>query len=157
MPAIFTGTSDHTIDSKLRLSVPAKHRGQLDGTPEASVWCAVPWGVGVIRLYPKATYEELSATGMKRLLSDRDSSELTVGFHALTETLEVDAQGRIGVPRQTLEDAGLVGVTEVVIVGCGQWLEIRDRAAWQAGRRARVAALPDLVSKIYTRGASQDS
>jgi MraZ protein len=154
MPVIFTGTSDHTIDSKLRLSVPAKHRGQLEGTPEGKFWCAVPWGIGVIRLYPKASYEELSAKGMKWLLPDQDSSELTVGFHGLTETLEVDTQGRIGLPRRTLEDAGLVGTTEVVIVGCGGWLEIRDRAVWEAGRRARVADLPKLVSKIYTREGS---
>lgn len=154
MNPIFTGTSDHAIDAKLRLSVPAKHRGQLEGTPGGNVWCAVPWGVGSIRLYPKGSYEELSAKGMKWLLPDRDSSELTVGFHGLTETLEVDAQGRIGLPRRTLEDAGLVGVTDVVIVGCGGWLEIRDRSVWQAGRRARVAALPDLVSKIYTREGS---
>ncbi len=151
MPTIFTGTSEHSIDAKLRLSIPAKHRTQLEGTPDGGTWCAVPWGVGSIRLYPKASYEELSTNGMNRLLSDRDSSELSVGFHALTETLEVDAQGRIGIPKWTVEDAGLVGVTEVVIIGCGGWLEVRDRAAWQAARRARVAGLPDLVSKIYSK------
>lgn len=156
MNPIFTGTSDHTIDAKLRLSVPAKHRGQLEGMQGGNVWCAVPWGVGAIRLYPKDKYEELSAKGMKWLLPDKDSSELTVGFHGLTEMLEVDAQGRIGLPRRTLEDADLVDVKDVVIVGCGGWLEIRDRAAWEAARRARVAALPDLVSKIYSREGSQN-
>jgi division/cell wall cluster transcriptional repressor MraZ len=148
MPIIFTGTSEHSIDAKLRLSIPAKHRSQLEGVPNAGVWFAVPYGLGVIRLYPKATYEELSAKGMNRLLPDRDSSDLVVGFHGHTEQLEVDAQGRVGFPKWTIEDAALVGVSEVVIVGSGSWLEVRDRAAWQAARRARVAALPDLVTKI---------
>src|ERR1043165_5120462 len=146
MPIIFVGTFELSIDSKNRLSIPAKHRSQLEGVPNGGMWCAGPYG-NAIRLYPKATFEELSAKGLSWLLPDRDSSEVVTGFHGLTEQLEVDAQGRVGLSRTILEDAGLLGVTDVVIVGSGNWIEIRDRAAWQAARRARVAALPDLVTR----------
>lgn len=151
MPTVFTGTSEHSIDAKLRLSIPAKHRTQLEGTPGGGIWCAIPWGVGSIRLVPKDAFNQISTTWLNRLLSDRDSSEVSVRLHSLTETLEVDAQGRIGIPKWTIEDAGLAGVTEVVIIGCGGWLEVRDRSAWQAGRRAMVAELPDLVGKVFSQ------
>lgn len=150
MPIIFVGTSELSIDNKTRLSIPAKHRSQLEGVPNGGVWFAVPYGNSV-RLYPKAVFEELSAKGLSWLLPDRDSSELVTGFHGHTELLEVDGQGRVALPKSMLEDAGLVGVTDVVIVGSGNWLEIRDRAQWQAARRARVASLPDLVTRIQQR------
>jgi MraZ protein len=149
---IFTGHSDHAIDAKLRLAIPAKHRNQLKASADGHAWYCVP-AESSLRLYTQETFEELAERMESSLVPDSDRAELDLTLFGLAERLEMDAQGRIPLPKRHLELAGLQS-GEVVIVGARNRLEVRDRAAWNASQHERVAKLPALVDRIQSRGRS---
>ena len=146
---LFTGQYEHTIDAKNRLAVPADIRARWRPEEQGLGWYAVPATGGVIRLYPERDFEARARTGFLSLTPDEDEVELQATLFGLSERLELDAAGRIRLPDTLLE------VTkpppEVVLIGCGDRLEIRDRAEWKAGRAARVAKMSDLVSRISAK------
>ncbi len=153
---LFTGHSEHTIDAKLRLAIPAKYRGRLDESRDGKGWYSVPYPGGVIRLYTQARFELLSEESPHKLMPDEDEAELEAGLFGLAELLEMDAEGRVNVPRLHLDLAGLAS-REIVIVGARNRLEVRDRAAWLAGQAERFARLPALVSRIEAKRAGRES
>jgi MraZ protein len=147
---LFTGHSDHTIDSKLRLAIPAKHRNQLDPQRDGQAWYCVPWPFGVLRIYTEKEFEALANREEASLTPDEDRVDLESQLFGFAERLETDAQGRITIPKLHLDLARLAS-TEVVIVGARNRLEVRDRAAWLAGQQERFAKLPSLVARIEAK------
>jgi MraZ protein len=154
---IFTGHSDHTVDAKLRLAIPAKYRNQMSPEADGEAWYCVP-AESSLRLYTERTFESLAAAMESSLVPDSDRAELDAIFFGLAERLEMDAQGRIPLPKRHLELAGLGGGGgEVVVVGARNRLEVRDRGAWLAGQQERFARLPALVARIEARRGSRES
>lgn len=147
---LFTGHSEHSIDAKGRLAIPAKHRSRLEATGESGAWYSVPYPGGVIRLYAQARFESLAEESPQKLTPDQDEAELEAGFFGLAELLEMDAEGRVMLPRHHLDMAGLSS-KDVVIVGARNRLEVRDRSAWLAGQAERFARLPELVARIEAK------
>ena len=145
---LFTGHSDHAIDAKLRLAIPAKYRNQLDPEKHGAAWYCIP-DAGVLRLFTERTFEELAARMNSTLFPDQDQAELEASFFSLAERLEMDGQGRIPLPKRHLELAALTA-TEVVIIGARNRLEVRDRAVWLAGEQERFSRIPTLVSRMGT-------
>lgn len=146
---LFTGHSELTIDAKQRLQIPAKYRNSWDEARDGKAWFCVPWPGGILRLYTEACFEGLASQGRQTLTPDQDAADLEADLFSLAERIEPDSAGRIGLPRQHLELAGLTN--EVVVIGAGNRLEIRDRAAWKQTLSQRFARLPSLVAKIEAR------
>ncbi|MCC6659345.1 MAG: hypothetical protein IT437_00525 [Phycisphaerales bacterium] len=144
---IFTGHSEHSIDAKLRLAIPAKYRAQWDTKRDGDAWYSVPYPDGVIRVYTASTFERVAANAPDSLTPDADEAELDAALFGQAERLEMDSAGRITLPRRHLDLAGL-NTGEVVVVGARNRLEVRDRAKWQAGEQERFARLPALVARI---------
>ncbi len=147
---LFTGHFEHTIDAKQRLAIPSVIRGQWRSEEHGGAWYAVPWTDGVIRLFTETDF----VTRAKRdysvgLTPSQDESELLATFFGMARRLEMDSAGRIRLPEETLEDVGLA--SEVVLVGAGEWLEIRDRAEWRQSRKERLRRLPELLERIEAR------
>jgi MraZ protein len=147
---LFTGHSEHSIDSKGRLAIPAKYRNQLDAQRDGQAWYCVPWPGGVLRLYTERKFEDLAERLPQSLMPGDEEAEAESRFFGFAERLEMDGQGRIALPRQHLDMAGLTSA-DVVIVGARTRLEVRDRAAWQAGQQESFARLPSLVSRIEAK------
>lgn len=147
---LFTGHSEHLIDAKGRLAIPAKYRGRLDEQRDGKGWYSVPYPGGTIRLYTQARFEALAEDSPQKLTPDQDEAELEAGFFGSAELLEMDAEGRVMLPKHHLDMVGLTA-REVVIVGARNRLEIRDRAAWLAGQAERFAKLPELVARIEAK------
>lgn len=147
---LFTGHSEHTIDAKLRLAIPAKYRNQLVPERDGQAWFCVPWPGGVLRLYTEKRFEELADQAPQSLMPGEEEADLESRFFGFAERLEMDGQGRIALPKQHLDLAGLSSA-EVVIVGARNRLEVRDRAAWQAGQQESFARLPSLVARIEAK------
>lgn len=136
---LFTGTSDLIIDSKGRLTLPAKHRDQAGR--EMTTWFCVPWpGVG-LRLYPQSTFQELSRSLGGTLLPNSAEAELHSTFFSLAEELQMDAQGRLPLPKHLLDLVSLSNTTEVSVIGVQNRLEVRDRAQWAATLKSRFEAM----------------
>ena len=67
---------------------------------------------------------------------------------------EMDAAGRITLPKLHLDLAGLTN-RDVVIVGARNRLEVRDRATWRAGAADRFSRLPTLVARTEAKRAGK--
>jgi MraZ protein len=148
---LFTGQSEHSIDAKQRLAIPAKYRNQWDAARDGGAWICIPWPTGHLRLYTESTFAALAKQSDASLTPDEDLAELQTTLFGLAERLEMDSAGRINLPQQHLKLAGLS--SEVSIVGAGDRLEVRSRGEWTSATQDRFQALPTLVQRIQQRRA----
>ncbi|HBS29962.1 MAG TPA: hypothetical protein DEB06_11080 [Phycisphaerales bacterium] len=146
---LFTGEHEHTIDAKNRLAIPAGFRAQWRESRDGAAWYAVPWVGGVIRLYTERAFEERAAAGRLTLTPEEDEAELQATLYGLTARTEMDSAGRVRLPDGMLALVGLG--SEVVLIGAGDRLEIRDRSAWRSGRTGRLAQMPVLMSRVNAK------
>jgi len=138
----FTGTFDHNLDAKNRLTIPSKFRTVLSG------------GVFLVRgvekcvsLYPAATYEQMAQAALQGInpLSTQGRELRRVLYASALET-ELDSAGRVMLGPKFLEHAGID--REVVITGVGECLELWDRSAWEAYDNDLTARAPDLTESL---------
>lgn len=146
LPVLFTGQYEHTIDAKNRLAIPSDIRSRWSEKLHGTCWYATPVKPGLIRLYTEKAYEERASATPKTFTPDEDESDLQVSFFAFSERLEIDSAGRVRFPDGLLESVSLT--PEVILVGAGDRLEVRDRATWHAERAERLKNLPNLMKKV---------
>ncbi|MEM9372937.1 MAG: hypothetical protein AAGA55_04765 [Planctomycetota bacterium] len=146
---LFTGQAEATIDAKSRLAIPAKFRARWDKDAAGSTWCCVPWmKTNTLRLYPLSTFEQLSRAGRTApsLTPGDDQAELDLIIHSATEQVDIDGNNRIRLASWQVEGLGLP--SDVIVLGAGDHLEIRDRASWQAGFKDKLAAMASLADRL---------
>ena len=139
----FHGTFEHTLDSKNRLTMPAKFRASLSD------------GVFLVRsedpcisVYPAATYEAIASqalAGMNPL--SRDAKEAKRLFYGRADDVELDGAGRVTLGTKHLEHAG-ISSRDVVITGAGDSLELWDPQAWAAYDSDLTARAPELTASL---------
>jgi MraZ protein len=138
----FTGTFDHNLDAKNRLTIPSKFRAALAG------------GVYLVRgvercisVYPTQTYEQIAAQTLQGInpLSPK-GRELRRMLYANASETELDSAGRVMLGQKFLEHAGIG--REVVVTGVGECLELWDRSAWEAYDTDLTARAPDLTESL---------
>lgn len=137
----FRGTFDYSLDSKNRLTVPARFRATLsDGAVLAKrvAGCVAVWRPDDYDAYMQAALERFHPLSP-------EAEQLERFFSANSHDTELDSAGRVMVPAFLLEHAGLG--KEVVVTGAGRCLEVWDRQAW-ADYNAR---LTDEVAGITAR------
>jgi MraZ protein len=133
---VFRGPSKVTLDAKGRLAIPSRHRERIltraDGVLVATVdrdYCLL--------LYPLPEWEEIERE-LVRLPSlnklARKLQRLMLGY--ATE-LEMDNQGRILLPREHREFAGLE--RQAMLIGQGNKFELWDEQRWIERRDAWLA------------------
>lgn len=120
--AAFIGTHIHTLDDKGRVSVPAQFRRQL--TAE-DLYLNVGLD-GCLVLYPSQIWQKLE----EKLLSlsrNRQTRFLVRSFAQNLKAVSVDSQGRISIPAELAEKAGITG--EIMFLGKFDTMEL-----WQPER-----------------------
>ena len=143
---LFTGHYEHSIDAKNRLAIPADIRGRWSATECGGAWYAIPWPTGALRLYTEADFTKRANAYQNSLTPAPDQAELQATLFGLSRRLEIDAAGRVRLPEDLISLTGLP--REVVLVGAGEWLEVRDRAAWRATMKKRLEQLPSLMAGL---------
>ncbi len=143
---LFVGNSEHTIDAKQRLAVPAKFRNGWDVQKDGNAWFCIPWPTGHLRLYTEGQFREMAEAQQSTLTPAEEEAGLDTTMYGLAERLEMDSTGRITIPKTLLEMTGIG--TEVVVVGARVRLEIHDKGRWAETLAARFKQLPDLINKI---------
>ncbi len=146
---LFTGHSEHTIDAKQRLAIPAKYRNQWDVERDGSAWYCVPWPTGHLRLFTETTFQQLANQAESSLTPGEEEADLESDFYGFAERIEPDSAGRINVPNSHIELLGLP--QEVVIVGARTRLEVHPRERWKEAAAERFRRLPDLVRRIENK------
>jgi MraZ protein len=120
----FHGQHEHSLDSKDRLTIPARFRSALaDGV------ILVKGLDPCVEVYPVqefARFEERDLAGFSSFSRDQRRMRRRIYAHSVDE--ELDSAGRIRLPAHLIAHADLEGAC--VIVGAGNTLEIWNPKAW---------------------------
>ena len=136
----FVGAFEHNLDNKGRVIIPACFRERLGENftiAMNSEWTA-------LALYPKARWEALA----ERLARVRDTDPKAMAYKRLVNTYatnvaELDAQGRVVLPRNMREQAGME--REIRFIGMGDYIEILDAARHEKQERADLENMAELL------------
>lgn len=145
----FTGQANATIDAKMRLAIPAKFRNRWDPNQDGATWFCIPWPqTKTLRLYTHSMFNELYSAGRRApsLTPSPDQSELDSILFSAAEEVDVDANHRIRLPAWQVETLSLP--RDIVVIGAGDRLEIRDRESWQASFNDKLARMHEIAEKI---------
>jgi MraZ protein len=123
--SVFLGEFGHTLDSKGRLTIPAKFREQLASglvvTRNPSERCLL--------VMPISKWDEVAAKINALPLADLGSATFRRAFFSAAEDLTPDKQGRILISQRLREYAGIND--EVVIAGIHSFIELWQPGQWQ--------------------------
>lgn len=122
---MFLGEYSHNLDSKGRLTIPAKYREQLE---PGMVVTRNPSG-GCLLLMPMDEWERVSARVSALPLTDRRSALLRRALFSAAEDLSQDKQGRILISQRLREYAHID--SEVVVAGMNTHIELWNPQLWQ--------------------------
>ena len=136
---MFMGEFDHTTDPKGRLIVPSKFREELGDT------FVVTKGLdGCLLAYAKPEWDRVT-TGLRELsLVNKNGRQFIRFFFAGAAEIEMDKQGRLLIPENLREFAGIT--KDVVSVGADNKLEI-----WSKDRYEGLETPSDAMDEIMER------
>jgi MraZ protein len=139
----FTGTFDHNLDAKNRLTIPSKFRADLS----KGVYLSRAMD-NCISLYPAETYEEMADQALAQIRNplSQQGRELRRLLYGNALETELDSAGRVMLTPKFLEHAGIG--REVVITGVGDCLELWDRSTWEGYESDLTSRASDLTESL---------
>lgn len=146
MTAAFRGQYEHSLDSKDRMTVPARFRAAMaDGVVLAQ-------GLDpCVEVYPIAAYGAFEQRFLADLNPfDRDGRMMQRRFHARSVDESLDSAGRVHLPRHLIEHAGLKGACTVV--GVMDRLEIWNPERWAEEQGRIDAGAEEIASRLAGGG-----
>jgi MraZ protein len=146
----FHGQHEHSLDSKDRLTIPARFRAALaDGVILVK---GLDPCVEVYPVHEFGRFEEREVAGFSTFSRDQRRMRRRIYAHSVDEKL--DSAGRIRLPGNLIEHAGLGGTC--VIVGVGDYLEIWQPGTWGA-EDAEVDAKANEIAEGLGSGGGEPS
>jgi MraZ protein len=138
------GEHEHALDDKNRLTLPARLRDQLGDR------VVVTRGLdGCLYVYAADEWAKLAnRVGTLDPLSS-EARTMQRFFFASAAEAELDKQGRIVIPANLLERAGIG--REVTVAGIVDHLEIWDRAAWREQQQTVEGSAEDVAERLANR------
>lgn len=137
---MFLGTSDHNLDSKGRVILPAKFREELG----ESFYITMGFE-RCVQVLPEAEFDRLREQ-IRQLPADK---ALSLQYLLISPAVLVspNSQGRVMIPQKLREDAGLSG--EVTAVGMDARIELWDKAAFaEFMERQKQASLKEALELL---------
>jgi MraZ protein len=139
------GEYQHNLDSKGRLSVPKKFRGDL------GKGAILTKGLdGCLFLYPKAEWERLGARLRELSVTQADTRAFERYLFGGAVETEFDSLGRIKIPTYLLAYAGLV--KQAVTVGILERVEIWEKGRWNKFSKKLHSRGEEIAEKLAERG-----
>jgi MraZ protein len=121
---MFLGTHTPRLDDKGRLALPAKFRTELEGglvITKGQERC--------LFVFPMAEFSRITELLRSAPVTQRSVRDYSRVFFASASHEVPDGQGRITVPSQLREYAGLS--KDCVVIGANSRVEVWDAEAWQ--------------------------
>ncbi|MFH1138927.1 MAG: division/cell wall cluster transcriptional repressor MraZ [Pseudomonadota bacterium] len=137
----FRGSFLHTIDNKGRLSVPNRFRDALKSNGDDRL-VLTKGSNGCLSAYPMERWLEIEEE-VDRLPAGEEKDHFIRHFISPAQDCNVDRMGRVLVPQQLREVAGLD--REVMIAGALSKFEIWDLGRWEAYMKASEPKAHDLL------------
>ena len=125
---MFYGRHEYTIDDRGRVPIPPDFRANLGDGP---IWL-VDGAEECLELYTHAEFERWSEQ-IDRIPASEDGRRIRRAFYSSSHRLALDKAGRVLIPLEVREEAGLSG--PVVLVGRGNVLELWAKSVWEAERK----------------------
>jgi MraZ protein len=144
----FRGTFEHTLDTKNRLTIPAKFREALVGrVVVAASFETEPGSPRALAIWKPDAYEAYTTEALAGLnpLSP-EARDLKRFFFNFSHDTEVDSAHRVMIPPHLIEYAGLD--KEVVVTGAGECLEVFDRARYDAYKPTILNRVTDIAASL---------
>lgn len=126
---MFTGEYRHAVDDKGRIAVPSRFRVQLAGSVVVARWMD-----SCLAIFPVTAWEELAAKLAGLPMTDPNARLLQRQLFAGAFETELDRQGRVLVPQNLRDHAGLEG--EALVLGSRDHAEIWAPARWAVYSRS---------------------
>ena len=142
----FRGQYEHSLDSKDRLTVPAKFRKDLSDRavivkgPDSCLWLMTEKAFDALSeqyIAPHSPFGN-NARKMRRL------------FNSGAADGELDSAGRVSIPKNLIEAAGLDG--SCTVIGAGEYLEIWNSAEWDHEQQKLQAEFPEIAEGMSGEG-----
>lgn len=147
----FSGSFDHSLDSKGRVIIPASFR---DALGEDFTITINPTKTAVA-IYPKAVWDRqlrrfAKINPMDKVALQYERYLMSVSFSGNS----MDAQGRVLIP---VKLRGKIGLTrDIVFVGLNDYIEIWDAAVYQKMEAQTEDQFDTLVDYIYQKYQDQE-
>jgi DNA-binding transcriptional regulator/RsmH inhibitor MraZ len=141
----YTGDKALKMDPKNRVSIQSSWRPE-PGTP-LYLQPGVKDGLTFLKVLSREAYLERIDRVRKSDKSAADKAELISMFAQSCRDASINEQGRLLVPKEVGEKAGIGSESEVVLLGCGIHFEIwskENHEKKQAAREARIAQIDDI-------------
>lgn len=124
----FTGTFEHTLDAKGRVSLPSKIRRSLPQT----VKTVLSLDKGSVYVFSPKAYKAWVESFFPNGMNPKSVADVRLKqrLMAFSEDADIDSAGRIGISAKLRSIVGLE--KDVTITGCDDHLEIVDRAKFSA-------------------------
>jgi MraZ protein len=124
---MFLGQYSYRLDSKGRVTIPARFREKLVGS------VVITRGLDrCLTVYPIHVWNTIAKKVDALPITDPKARALRRIFFSDAENVEVDRQGRIRVPERLREYAEFELSTEIKIVGLNQFVELWNGSHWEA-------------------------
>ena len=140
----YVGIFRHNLDGKNRLTIPSKWRFAGD---EKETYLALPDPNGYITVLPPLEVDKVYERVSAKLLSDAAAQEFLNKFFSQAFSFGFDKQGRVGLPDELLEHAGIK--KESVLVGTMTKFGIWSPERWSpVDPQTKGENLGDLMKEI---------
>ena len=143
---VFKGMHEHNMDTKGRVFIPTKFR---EGLGDCFVACEAFY-TPCIWLFSQSAFDALSEKMEAFGLLDEESQCLERKLYNSACDVEVDKQGRILLPSQLRDYAGLE--KEIIIAGSRTHVDVWSRNNWEHQREFDNEAFGRAVSRLRERG-----
>lgn len=146
---MFIGRYRHTIDPKGRLSVPARYRDEL-AKYDGGGLVVVP-NEASLEVHPYEAWERLVAAINEQSRFDAEVRRLGRLYISRAKEAELDGAGRVLLPLDSRQQAGLA--KDVTIVGVGRdYFEVWDRTRFDEYERSNGDGLPSGFERLSQLG-----
>ena len=142
---MFIGEYNHSIDTKGRLNIPSKFRGEL-----GEEFIVTKGLDNCLFVYPLDEWKVLENKLKQLPMTNRDARAFVRFFFSGATECELDNQGRIRIPNNLREHALLE--KEAVIIGVGTRIEIWGNDQWQQYNDDANLSYDDIAAKMQELG-----
>jgi MraZ protein len=149
---VFRGPSKVTLDAKGRLAIPSRHRERILTRANGALVATVDRDYCLL-IYPLPEWEEIERKLVRLPSLNKTARKLQRLMLGYASELEMDNQGRILLPQELREFAGIE--RDAILLGQGnkfelwdeqRWTERRDE--WLAGDDSDYKDLPDELESL---------
>ena len=142
---MFMGKYQNSIDAKNRMIVPSKYSEEL------GYKCVLTKGIDkCLYIYPMSEWERFMTKLSALPSSDMNARAFVRHFYANAVECEVDRQGRLTIPQELRDYAGID--KELVTIGILDKIEIWSRAEWENAEDGPQLAPEDIAQKMAEYG-----